>query len=145
MLSSVHGGAKTTGTRHEIAPYFDRMDIPANTISSVQKLDSSCLMIMCKDLRPILCSFEPNDLFVTTLVNAIEVRAPASSNRSGRGGANNPTRARGANNRREREAPQLLLLRSLRSRALASLPCARFAPVRSLRSPQPSLTLPSPR
>jgi len=55
VLTTVRSSAKTIGTRHEIAKYFDRMDIPVNTISSVTKLDSSCLMIMCKDLRPILC------------------------------------------------------------------------------------------
>jgi myotubularin-related protein 1/2 len=75
VLSSARSGVSTIGTRHEISKYFDRMDIPANCIASVTKLDSSCLQIMCKDLRPILCSFDPNDLFVTTLVNAIQMIA----------------------------------------------------------------------
>jgi hypothetical protein len=46
---------KTSKTRHEVSKYFDRMDIPVNTIHSISKLDSSCVLLVCKDLRPILC------------------------------------------------------------------------------------------
>jgi len=63
--------AKSAGTRHEISKYFDRMDVPVNAIHSINKLDSACVLIICKDLRHILVSFPPNDIFVTTLVSAI--------------------------------------------------------------------------
>ncbi len=75
VLQSHLTGQKSVGGRHEISPYFDRMDIPVNTIHSIVKLDSSCVLLTCKDLRPVLCSFEPNDIWVTTLVTAIQTLA----------------------------------------------------------------------
>ena len=71
VLQSHISNSSTIGTRREVATFFERMEIPVNTIAKIEKLDSSCVKIICKDLRPILCSFLPNDTFVTTLATAI--------------------------------------------------------------------------
>ncbi|GMI08615.1 hypothetical protein TrVE_jg11336 [Triparma verrucosa] len=71
VLQSHISGSQTAFTRHEVNEYFDRFDIPVNNIYSISKLDSSCVLIVCKDLRHILVSFEPNETFVQTLVGAI--------------------------------------------------------------------------
>jgi len=71
ILQSHISNKSTIGTRREVSRSFERQEIPVNTIAKIEKLDSSCVKILCKDLRPILCSFPPNDTFVTTLTNAI--------------------------------------------------------------------------
>ena len=72
VLQSYFKHERTAGFRHEISDYFDRIDIPTNTIQSMSKLDSSCLLIVCKDLRKMLLSFERNDIWLATLMASIQ-------------------------------------------------------------------------
>ena len=48
ILQSHISNKSTRGTRREVANFFERQEIPVNTISKIEKLDSSCVRILCK-------------------------------------------------------------------------------------------------